>query len=284
MIYEFDKEKIKIEFREFLKESDDVKVKRQKAIDISLDRKLSKNESLEFKFKIMEYKIDKGEYPVHPSAKLNNTFELEVTTTKGSLETTFVYEYDISDYLDSSGKSNPRIEMKSLISFQGFLDDEEFKLDKGTSTKIGSNLKLDPKLVKEQFSKEFDLLKYSNYKETKEKLEDINKTNDEYSKFKDLMDKSDQISKIVKKHNHPIQKLVFYKDILVLMDGYLNEKMRKDIKKYLDLYEINLWSINDTSRRKKAEDLNTEVLSNLKKIGNGKLIYISRGNEILVSF
>lgn len=273
---------IKKQFRDFLSESDELKAKRQLAIDISADKKLNKKEILQFNFKIMEYKLDKAEYPKHPSAELNNTFSLEITTNKGSLETKFVYEYSIYDYLDSSGKSAPRIEMRELIEFEAFLNDELIKLDKGTAKKISNNYKIDQKIIKLEFVKAFDLLNYTNYKSIKDKLDIINKENEEYSKFADLMSKSDEISKIVKKYNHPIQKMVYYKNIIFLADGYLNERMRKDIKKYLEIYDTELWSINDTKKRKEFENNNNFAISELRKICTGKLIYISRGNEISI--
>lgn len=99
-----------------------------------------------------------------------------------------------------------------------------------------------------------------------------------------MMDKSDDISKIIKKHKTPIQKVVYYRDILVLCDGYLNEKMRIAIKKLLDSYETELWSINDTKLRRNAEEMNSEAIRDLGKINSGKLIYISRKEEISQDF
>lgn len=278
-----DIEKLKAEFRAYLNESSD-KEKRLEAIEISSDKKLTKSEIYNFNFRYFEYKVDKGEYPVHPSATLAGNFTLEITTNKGSLETIFLYEYNISDYLNSQGVSNPRIELKDLKEFKAFLNDEEFKIDKATAKKISSNYKLDDKIIREEFKKSFNLVKDTNYTKTKEILDEINKQNIEFSNLKDMLDKSDEIQKILKKYNSPIQKIVYYRDILVIFNGYLNEKMRKETKKALDSFETELWSINDQKLRKKAEDTNSEVLSSLKNVGSGKLIYSSRGSQISVDF
>ena len=98
------------------------------------------------------------------------------------------------------------------------------------------------------------------------------------------MDASDEISKIIKKYKAPIQKIVYYRDILVIFDGYLNEKMRVQTKKTLDSFETELWSINDPKLRKAAEDANLNVLKELGKVGSGKLIYFSRGEETSKDF
>ena len=278
-----DREKLRAEFRAYINESND-KEKRSEAIEISANKKLPKSSIYKFDFRFFEYKIDRGEYPVHPSAKLSGEFTLEITTNIGSLETIFMYEYNISDYLNSQGVSNPKIELKDLKEFKAFLNDEEFKIDKGTAKKISNNYKLDDKIIREEFKKSFDLLKDTNYTKTKEILDEINKQNVEFSNLKDMLDKSDEIQKLLKKYNSPIQKIVYYRDILVIFDGYLNEKMRKETKKALDSFETELWSINDQKLRKKAEDTNSEVLNSLKKVGSGKLIYSSRGSQISVDF
>lgn len=278
-----DREKLRAEFRAFINESND-KEKRIEAINISADKKLTKSSTYKFNFRYFEYKIDKGDYPVHPSAKLSGEFSLEITTNIGSLETIFTYEYNISDYLNAQGVSTPKIELKDLKEFKAFLNDEEFKIDKGTAKKISSNYKIDDKIIREEFKKAFDLAKDTNYTKTKETLDEINKQNAEFSNLKDMLDKSDEIQKILKKYNSPIQKIVYYRDILVMFDGYLNEKMRKEVKKALNSFETELWSINDQKLRKKAEDANTEVLHALKKVGGGKLIYSSRGSQISVDF
>lgn len=278
-----DREKIKADFRAYLNESTD-KEKRIEAINISADKKLTKSSTYKFNFRYFEYKIDRGYYPVHPSAKLSGEFSLEITTNIGSLETIFTYEYNISDYLNAQGVSNPKIELKDLKEFKAFLNDEEFKIDKTSAKKISSNYKIDDKIIKEEFKKAFDLAKDTNYAKTKETLDEINKQNAEFSNLKDMLDKSDEIQKILKKYGTPIQKIVYYRDILVIFDGYLNEKMRKEIKKALDSFETELWSINDQKLRKKAEDTNSEVLHALKKIGSGKLIYSSRGSQTSVDF
>ena len=278
-----DREKLRAEFRAYINESND-KEKRSEAIEISANKKLPKSSIYKFDFRFFEYKIDRGEYPVHPSAKLSGEFTLEITTNIGSLETIFMYEYNISDYLNSQGVSNPKIELKDLKEFKAFLNDEEFKIDKATAKKISNNYKLDDKIIREEFKKSFDLLKDTNYTKTKEILDEINKQNVEFSNLKDMLDKSDEIQKLLKKYNSPIQKIVYYRDILVIFDGYLNEKMRKETKKALDSFETELWSINDQKLRKKAEDTNSEVLNSLKKVGSGKLIYSSRGSQISVDF
>lgn len=278
------KEQIKEDFIQYLKESDNLKEKRTQAIEISADKKLSKTENYKFNFRFWEYKIDKGEYPIHPSAKLSGEFELEITTNKGSLETRFVYIYNISDYLNAQGLSTIKIEQKDLKEFESFISDEPVKLDKGTAKKISSNYKIDEKTIKEEFKKAFDLHKDTNYIKTKETLDEINKQNVEFEQLKDMLDKSDEISKIVKKFGTPIQKIVYYRDILVVFDGYLNEKMRKETKKALDSFDTEIWSINDQKLRKKAEDTNFSVSNSLKKIGSGKLIYSSRGSQIQTNF
>ena len=270
---------IRDEFRAYLNESDDVKAKRLECIEISSSR-TQKIEDIQFHFKFMEYRLQKAEYPVHPSAKLVDKCELIIKTVKGALETTFIYDCDIIDYLDNEGKSSTSFEMKDLKTFEAFINDESVKLDKGTAKKISSNFKIDTKEVKKIFMAEFDRLKHTNYTKIKSELDDINYSNREFAKFKELMDKSSEISKIVKKYEHPVQKIVFYKDILVLTDGYLNEKMRKDIKRELDSYDTELWSINDTVRRRKAEETNQDVIKNLRKICTGKLVYMSRGQEV----
>lgn len=57
---------------------------------------------------------------MQPSAKLDGTFDLIVRTNKGSLETEFIYNSVISDYLNSKAESNTGLEIK---------------LDKGTAKK-----------------------------------------------------------------------------------------------------------------------------------------------------
>ena len=280
----FNKETHIENWRSFLKESDSVKEKRAEAIEISSDRKLQKSETYNFDFLFYEYKLDKGEFPIHPSAKLDGVFNLIIKTNKGSLETEFVYNCEISDYLNSKAESNPRFEIKDLKEFKAFINDEEIKLDKGTAKKISSNFKIDEKAIKQEFKNTFDLYKGTNYNKIKSEIQEIVKSNDELDKFQDMMDKSDEISKIVKKFKTPIQKIVYYRDVLVLFDGYLNEKMRINTKKALDSFETELWSINDTKLRKKAEDTNSEVLKELSKIGSGKLVYISRKEEISQDF
>ena len=280
----FNKETHIENWRSFLKESDSVKEKRAEAIEISSDRKLQKSETYNFDFLFYEYKLDKGEFPIHPSAKLDGVFNLIIKTSKGSLETEFVYNCEISDYLNSKAESNPRFEIKDLKEFKAFINDEEIKLDKGTAKKISSNFKIDEKAIKQEFKNTFDLYKGTNYNKIKSEIQEIVKSNDELDKFQDMMDKSDEISKIVKKFKTPIQKIVYYRDILVLFDGYLNEKMRINTKKALDSFETELWSINDPKLRKKAEDTNSEVLKELSKIGSGKLVYISRKEEISQDF
>lgn len=280
----FNKETHIENWRSFLKESDSVKEKRAEAIEISSDRKLQKSETYNFDFLFYEYKLDKGEFPIHPSAKLDGVFNLIIKTNKGSLETEFVYNCEISDYLNSKAESNPRFEIKDLKEFKAFINDEEIKLDKGTAKKISSNFKIDEKAIKQEFKNTFDLYKGTNYNKIKSEIQEIVKSNDELDKFQDMMDKSDEISKIVKKFKTPIQKIVYYRDILVLFDGYLNEKMRINTKRALDSFETELWSINDPKLRKKAEDTNSEVLKELSKIGSGKLVYISRKEEISQDF
>ena len=280
----FNKETHIENWRSFLKESDSVKEKRAEAIEISSDRKLQKSETYNFDFLFYEYKLDKGEFPIHPSAKLDGVFNLIIKTNKGSLETEFVYNCEISDYLNSKAESNPRFEIKDLKEFKAFINDEEIKLDKGTAKKISSNFKIDEKAIKQEFKNTFDLYKGTNYNKIKSEIQEIVKSNDELDKFQDMMDKSDEIAKIVKKFKTPIQKIVYYRDVLVLFDGYLNEKMRINTKKALDSFETELWSINDPKLRKKAEDTNSEVLKELSKIGSGKLVYISRKEEISQDF
>ena len=280
----FNKETHIENWRSFLKESDSVKEKRAEAIEISSDRKLQKSETYNFDFLFYEYKLDKGEFPIHPSAKLDGVFNLIIKTSKGSLETEFVYNCEISDYLNSKAESNSRFEIKDLKEFKAFINDEEIKLDKGTAKKISSNFKIDEKAIKQEFKNTFDLYKGTNYNKIKSEIQEIVKSNDELDKFQDMMDKSDEIAKIVKKFKTPIQKIVYYRDVLVLFDGYLNEKMRINTKKALDSFETELWSINDPKLRKKAEDTNSEVLKELSKIGSGKLVYISRKEEISQDF
>ena len=280
----FNKETHIENWRSFLKESDSVKEKRAEAIEISSDRKLQKSETYNFDFLFYEYKLDKGEFPIHPSAKLDGVFNLIIKTNKGSLETECVYNCEISDYLNSKAESNPRFEIKDLKEFKAFINYEEIKLDKGTAKKISSNFKIDEKAIKQEFKNTFDLYKGTNYNKIKSEIQEIVKSNDELDKFQDMMDKSDEISKIVKKFKTPIQKIVYYRDVLVLFDGYLNEKMRINTKKALDSFETELWSINDPKLRKKAEDTNSEVLKELSKIGSGKLVYISRKEEISQDF
>lgn len=278
----FDKEGIKKEFREFISENTDIKSQRAEAIKLSSDRKYNNENNYLFDFKVMEYKVDKGDYPLHPSALLENDFYLTITTNKGSLETTFKYNYKIKDYLSSDGISNPRIEMLDLVEFQGFINDEEIKLDKATAKKISSNYKLDQKEIKKQFDKSFKLESYTNYKKTKQTLDEINELNRKYKEFSDMMSKSDELSKLVKKYNHPIQKIISHNDILFMSEGYLNEFMRKDIKKLLDSYEKELWSIDDKLKHEKVSSNNKLILNSLKKYSPAKLVYMSRGSEVKV--
>lgn len=282
--YKFDEQKCRDDWKQFLKESDTVKEKRTEAINISSDRKLNKTENYEFNFKYYEYRLEKGEYPVHPSAKLENNFELITRTTKGSLETTFTYNCIISDYLSSSAISNVRITIGDLKEFKAFINDEEVKLDKGTAKKISNNLKINDKEIMEKFKTSFSIYKDTNFNKIKDSIEEVLKNNKDLERLQDIVDKSDEISKIVKKYKTPIQKIVYYRDILVIFDGYLNEKMRINTKKALDSFETELWSINDSKLRKRAEDTNSEVLKELSKIGSGKLVYISRKEEISQDF
>lgn len=282
--YKFDEQKCRDDWKQFLKESDTVKEKRTEAINISSDMKLNKTENYEFNFKYYEYRLEKGEYPVHPSAKLENDFELITRTTKGSLETTFTYNCIISDYLSSSAISNVRITIGDLKEFKAFINDEEVKLDKGTAKKISGNFKIDEKTIKEEFKTSFSIYKDTNFNKIKDSIEEVLKNNKDLERLQDIVDKSDEISKIVKKYKTPIQKIVYYRDILVIFDGYLNEKMRINTKKALDSFETELWSINDSKLRKRAEDTNSEVLKELSKIGSGKLVYISRKEEISQNF
>lgn len=289
MILHLTPEEIKADFRRYLRESDLTKEKRLEAINISSDKKLNLSESYEFNFKFLEYKLDKGEYPVHPSATLDGDVELTITSNKGSLETIFTYTGVLSDYLDKDANSSPRIDfqVQNISSFQAFINDEEVKLDKGTAKKIASNLnslKLNIKFIKEKFKSTYDVIKNTNYDKIRTQIQEINANNESFRKLQDIIDKSDAISKIVKKYNTPMQKIVYYKDILVIFDGYLNEKMRIKTKKLLDSYDTELWSINDTSRRKKAEDINETVLKDLKTIHSGKLIYKSKGEHIEKDF
>lgn len=280
----FSEEEIRLKWNIFLNESDSVKEKRAEAIALSSDKKSVKTERYEFNFKHYEYKIDRGEYPVHPSAELENEFELTIISNKGNLETIFVYVCSIKDRLNSSANSNISFAIKDLKEFECFVNDEPIKLDKGTAKKISSNLKMDEKEIKTAFKNEFDLYKNTNYDSTKDKLQEIVKSNKEYENLSTMLGKSDDISKIVKKYNTPIQKIVYYRDILVLCDGYLNEKMRIAIKKLLDSYETELWSINDTRLRRNAEEMNSEVIRDLGKINSGKLIYVSRKEEVSQDF
>ena len=278
----FSKEGIKKEFREFISENTDIKSQRAEAIKLSSDRKYNNENNYLFDFKVMEYKVDKGDYPLHPSALLENDFYLTITTNKGVLETVFKYNYKIKDYLSSDGISNPRIEMLDLVEFQGFINDEEIKLDKATAKKISSNYKLDQKEIKRQFDKSFKLELYTNYKKAKQTLDEINELNRKYKEFSDMMSKSDELSKLVKKYNHPIQKIISHNDILFMSEGYLNEFMRKDIKKLLDSYEKELWSIDDKLKHQKISDNNKIILNSLKKYSPAKLVYMSRGSEVKV--
>lgn len=287
MILHLTEQEIKDDFRNYLRESDLTKEKRLEAINISSDRKLSLSETYEFNFKFLEYKLDKGGYPVHPSAKLEGESELIIKSNKGPLETEFTYNIIVSDYLNSTANSSIKFEVKDLKEFKAFINDEEVKLDKGTAKKISSNLnslKLNDKIIKENFKSSFDLYKNTNYNKIKEQIEQINSDNESFRKLQDIIDKSDEISKIVKKYNVPIQKIVYYKDILVIFDGYLNEKMRIRTKKLLDSYDTELWGINDTTRRKKAEDINDSVLKDLNAIHPGKMICKSKGEQIIKEF
>ena len=89
----FSKEGIKKEFREFISENTDIKSQRVEAIKLSSDRKYNNENNYLFDFKVMEYKVDKGDYPLHPSALLENDFYLTITTNKGVLETIFKYNF-----------------------------------------------------------------------------------------------------------------------------------------------------------------------------------------------
>ena len=60
--------------------------------------------------------------------------------------------------------------------------------------------------------------------------------------------------------------------------------MRIRTKKLLDSYDTELWGINDTTRRKKAEDINDSVLKDLNAIHPGKMIYKSKGEQIIKEF
>lgn len=281
----FSEQQIRTKWNEFLNETaDNIKEKRLEAIALSSDRKSVKTERYEFDFKYYEYKIDPGEYPVHPSAELDNEFELTVTTNRGNLETIFTYICSIKDRLNSSANSNISFAIKDLKEFECFVNDEPVKLDKGTAKKISSNLKMDEKQIKIEFKNNFDLANDTNYDIVRSKLGEIVKSNKQFENLSDMLGKSDDIAKIMKKYKTPIQKIVYYRDILVLFDGYLNEKMRISIKKALDSFEKELWSINDPKLRKKAEENNSEVLKELGRIGSGKLIFFSRKEEISKEF
>jgi hypothetical protein len=281
----FSEQQIRTKWNEFLNETaDNIKGKRLEAIALSSDRKSVKTERYEFNFKYYEYKVDHGEYPVHPSAELDNEFELTVTTNRGNLETIFTYICSIKDRLNSSANSNISFAIKDLKDFEAFINDEPVKLDKGTAKKISSNLKIDDKQIKIEFKNNFDLAKDTNYDIVRSKLEEIVKSNKQFENLSDMLGKSDDISKIVKKYKTPIQKIVYYRDILALFDGYLNEKMRISTKKALDSFEKELWSINDPKLRKSAEDDNSEVLKELGRIGSGRLIFFSRKEEISKEF
>lgn len=286
MILHLSPEEIKTDFRKYLKESDSLKEKRLEAILISSDRKLNNIETYDFNFRFYEYKLDPGNYPIHPSARLEDKCELIITSNKGSLETIFNYECNIIDYVNNDFVSKIRIEYGELKQFQAFINDEEVKLDKGTAKKISSNLnslKNNDKIIKEKFKSMFDY-DNTNFNKIKEQIEEINIENIENKKLEDRIEKSGEISRIVKKYNTPIQKIVYYKEIVVLFDGYLNEKMRIKTKKALDSYETELWAINDTIKRKKAEDTNEMVLKELKSIHSGKLIYFSKNEQITKIF
>lgn len=280
----FTEESIRENWRLFLKEADVTKEKRSEAIIISAERKLNKTENYEFDFRFYEYHLERGEYPVQPSAELNSDFELIVTTIKGSLETIFTYNCEISDYLNNRSESRIRFSIKDLKDFKAFINDEEFKLDKGTAKKISSNFKPDENAIKDKFKMLFDLYKDTNFSKIKSEIDEIVKQNKEFEKLKDIMDKSDDISKIVKKYKTPVQKIVYYRDVLVIFDGYLNEKMRIQTKHALDSFEKDLWSINDPKLRKKAEDTNSVILKELSRIGSGKLVFFSRKEEISNEF
>lgn len=281
----FSEQQIRTKWKEFLNETtDNVKEKRLEAIALSSDKKSVKTERYEFNFKYYEYKVDRGEYPVHPSAELENEFELTISTNRGNLETIFTYICSIKDRLNSSANSNINIAIKDLKEFECFVNDEPVKLDKGTAKKISSNLKIDEKQIKIEFKNKFDLNRDTNYDIVRSKLEEIVKINKQFENLSDMLGKSDDISKIVKKYKTPIQKIVYYRDILVLFDGYLNEKMRISTKKALDSFEKDLWSINDPKLRKLAEDTNSEVLMELSRIGSGRLIFFSRKEEISKEF
>ena len=281
----FSEQQIRTKWNEFLNETaDNIKEKRLEAIALSSDRKSVKTERYEFNFKYYEYKVDPGEYPVHPSAELDNEFELTVTTNRGNLETIFTYICSIKDRLNSSANSNIGFAIKDLKEFQAFINDEPIKLDKGTAKKISSNLKMDEKQIKIEFKNKFNLSQDTNYDIVRSKLEEIVKSNKQFENLSDMLGKSDDISKIVKKYKTPIQKIVYYRDILVLFDGYLNEKMRIITKKALDSFEKELWSINDPKLRKKAEENNSEVLKELGRVGSGRLIFFSRKEETSKEF
>ena len=281
----FSEQQIRTKWNEFLNETaDNIKEKRLEAIALSSDRKSVKTERYEFNFKYYEYKVDPGEYPVHPSAELDNEFELTVTTNRGNLETIFTYICSIKDRLNSSANSNIGFAIKDLKEFQAFINDEPIKLDKGTAKKISSNLKMDEKQIKIEFKNKFNLSQDTNYDIVRSKLEEIVKSNKQFENLSDMLGKSDDIAKIVKKYKTPIQKIVYYRDILVLFDGYLNEKMRIITKKALDSFEKELWSINDPKLRKKAEENNSEVLKELGRVGSGRLIFFSRKEETSKEF
>ena len=112
MILHLTSEEIKADFIRYIRESDLTKEKRLEAINISSDKKLNLSETYEFNFKFLEYKLDAGEYPVHPSATLDGDVELTITSNKGSLETIFTYTGVLSDYLDKDANSSPRIDFQ----------------------------------------------------------------------------------------------------------------------------------------------------------------------------
>ena len=97
-----------------------------------------------------------------------------------------------------------------LKEFKAFINDEEVKLDKGTAKKISGNLKLNDKEIMEKFKTSFSIYKDTNFNKIKDSIEEVLKNNKDLERLQDIVDKSDEISKIVKKYKTPIQKIVYY--------------------------------------------------------------------------
>ncbi len=271
---------MKNSFVTYLLEGVDIKEKRAEAIKIS-SSKSQKIERFDFEFRFYEFKLNPGNFPIHPSADLNSTFELIVTTNKDNLETIFTYNCDLIDRIDYSGKVYTRFEVKDLKDFKCFTDDEEVKLDKGTAKKISTALKIDSKMIKQEFEKSFDVEKMTNYPKILKQIEEINAKNSGVEKMEGMFGASDEIEKISKKYGTTAQKIILHKNIAFLSSGNLNSMMREKIKSNLESFETELWSINDRKNRVKAEEKNEEILKNISNISKGKLIYKSKNEEII---